>query len=53
MSDTATPGELEPLAPLEPLDAGAGMAGPGSDEATLMMLRSGLPASRTARIRLR
>ncbi len=44
MSDTATPGELEPLAPLEPLDAGAGMAGPGSDEATLMVLRSGMPA---------
>lgn len=45
MSDTATPGELEPLAPLEPLDAGeAGLGGPSSDEATLMVMRSGLPA---------
>lgn len=44
MSDTATPGELEPLAPLEPLDVGGGMEGPSNDEATVMALRSGLPA---------
>lgn len=45
MTDTSTPGELEPLAPLEPLDTGAAeVAGPGTDEATLMALRSGLGA---------
>ncbi len=46
MTNNATPGELEPLAPLEPLDLGAepGLAGPSHDEAALQVMRSGLPA---------
>lgn len=45
MTESSTPAELEPLAPLEPLDTGAvDGAGPTADEATLMAMRSGLGA---------
>jgi hypothetical protein len=45
MSDTAQPGDLASLEPLEPLDTGiaTGLA-PESDAAMLQALRSGLPA---------
>lgn len=47
MTDTGNPPELATLAPLEPLDAGAAVpsaAGPAAADASLVALRSSLPA---------
>lgn len=48
MTDMGNPGDLASLEPLEPLDAGGGLDAAGgamsTEEATLQVLRSGLPA---------